>query len=63
MTWYRIEMPRAVFAIVVRGKHVWSAAPIGRWMIGRPLATVADWVTRHGGCIQKLDDGADRPVA
>jgi len=63
MIWYRIELPYAVFSIVVRGEHVWSAAPIGRWMVGRPLATIEHWVERRGGSIQKLDDGPDRPVA
>jgi hypothetical protein len=57
MSWYRIELPYAVFSIVVRGEHVWSAAPIGRWMVGRPLATIEHWVKRRGGSIQKLDDG------
>lgn len=53
--WYRIEMPRAVFAVVTdRQRAIREAAPIARWAIGKPLGTLIGWVLKKGGRVDAM---------
>lgn len=46
---YRIELPYAVFSIDAERNVVTEAAPIARWMIGKPVPIVLGWANRKGG--------------
>ena len=48
---HRVWLPYAVFGIVVQGGYVRSAAPIGRWMVGKELVSVKSWAQGKGGDI------------
>jgi transcription elongation GreA/GreB family factor len=50
---YQISLPYATFGIIVRENYVSNAAPIGRWMIGKTLGEVLQWVRKkNGSCIR-----------
>lgn len=45
-----IELPPiTTFAVEVEDGIVVRAAPIGRWMVGKPITTVQDWVNQKHG--------------
>lgn len=50
---YRVELSYAVFGIVCEGNKITEAAPIGRWMVGKPFLFVCEWIGRKGGTIKK----------
>jgi len=52
--YYRIELPYAVFALEVEDDRITYAAPIGRWMIGKNLTFIENWVSRKKGNITRL---------
>ena len=45
---YQITLRNACFGIKTEGTTVIEAAPIGRWMIGKPLHVVYKWVIKRG---------------
>ena len=52
----KLTAPYATFGISIdpaTGK-VNSAAPIGKWMVGEPLAKIESWITEHRGTIKKV---------
>jgi hypothetical protein len=51
---YRIVLPYAVFAITTKDSLVIDAAPIGKWMIGKPLSIIMNWVESKQGKIRRL---------
>jgi len=54
---YRIELPYAVFSIDAKDNIVAEAAPIARWMIGKPVPVVLGWANRKGGTWTEMDIG------
>ena len=52
---YSINLSFANFAIIVRDGMVIDAAPIMRWVIGKPLQVAVDYVARRGGTIEKVE--------
>lgn len=55
MTWYRVVLPYAVFAVVATDAGVVQVtAPIGRWMRLKRLQEIMHWVRGKGGTVEKL---------
>lgn len=54
VTWYYVELPYATFAIEVNGSAVTEAPPIARWMVGRLLDDVKEWIKKKEGKISVL---------
>lgn len=52
---YQVTLPYACFGIEVRGPEVVSAAPIGRWMIGKSLVVVGEWIAKKHGTLRQLE--------
>ena len=46
---YQVELPYATFGIVVTDNIVVEAAPIGKWMIGKLLPKISNWVVSKRG--------------
>lgn len=58
---YGVILPYACFSITVGDSwRVVSAAPIGKWMVGKPLEEVARWVESKGGEVRlnRLDSSS-----
>lgn len=55
MLW-RVVLSYACFGIIVEDGMVTDAAPIGRWMIGKPLGTVAAWVVGKRGTVTPVGE-------
>lgn len=49
----RISLPHAVFAVETHDGQVIRAAPIARWAIGKPLATVLAYYRKRGANIEQ----------
>jgi hypothetical protein len=62
-TWYRVCLPYACGAVVVRpgGYVITDSAPIFRWARGKPLRAFQAWVERKHGTIEKLSESLDSP--
>lgn len=51
----RITLPYACFGAILDGSDLCiRVAPIGRWMIGRRLADIAQWVRGKGGRVERV---------
>ena len=48
---YQVALPYACFGIVVEAGCVTAAAPIGRWMVGKTLNFVTNWIQQKRGKI------------
>jgi len=51
--YYQITLPYACFGVTVGNNTVVDAPPIGRWMIGKAWAFVAEWVAKKHGAVRK----------
>ena len=51
---YRIELPYAVFGIETKNEIVAYTAPIAKWMIGKNIKYVKQWITKKNGIIQLI---------
>lgn len=51
---YQITLPYTCFGIEVRGHTIMDAAPIGRWMVGKSLVVVGEWVARKHGVLRRV---------
>ena len=49
---YRVVLPYAVFGVVARGNLVAETAPIGKWMLGKPLNAIRAWVIGKRGTLE-----------
>jgi len=55
--WYRVVLPYAVFGIEATSDGlVTQSAPIGKWMVGKPLGVIMDWVENKGGKVKRIGD-------
>lgn len=52
--WY-ITLPYATFLVSVERGAVTNAAPIARWMIGKPWSECKPWIAHKGGHGQPLE--------
>ena len=50
---YRICLSYACFGVIVREGYVTETAPIGKWMLGKHIDKVTDWVLGKGGSITR----------
>jgi hypothetical protein len=48
----------ACFGVVIREGMVMHAAPIARWMVGKPARTCNAWVVLKGGTWTVVAEGA-----
>lgn len=48
MTWVWVNLPYATYGIGVERGRVVTAAPIGRWMIGKEWVEVRFWIESKG---------------
>lgn len=46
---WQVRLPYASFGIVAQDNVVVEAAPIGRWMVGKLLPKIGDWVAKKRG--------------
>lgn len=53
--WIWVSLPYATYGIAVADGKVVDAAPIARWMIGKPEVEVAAWLRRKGAKVVPLD--------
>jgi hypothetical protein len=51
---YRIDVSYATFGIIVSNGVVINTAPIGKWMVGKSLSKIQQWVKQKQGTIDKL---------
>lgn len=54
MILYRITLSYACFGIETNNKIVIFTAPIGKWMIGKNIEFIKNWVKRKKGKIEQL---------
>ena len=52
---YSVNLPYANYGLVVRNNRISHAPPIARWMTGKPLVSVSNWVQKKGGTIIKIE--------
>lgn len=50
-----VSLPYATYGIEVEDGKVVDAAPIAKWMIGKPETEVAAWLRKKGAQIVPLD--------
>lgn len=52
----RITLPYACFGAIVDDatKCCIRVAPLGRWMLGKTSAQIAEWATAKGGSVERL---------
>jgi hypothetical protein len=48
----RVVLSYAVFGIIVRNGFVVETAPIGRWMIGKPINAIRAWIIGKRGTLE-----------
>jgi len=51
---YRINLKYACFGIEEKNGLVVKTAPIGRWMIGKEISVIKNWVVSKKGKIEKV---------
>lgn len=56
MSWYYIDTGYATFGIAEKGGIIKITAPIGKWMIGKNIIFIKQWVKSKRGTIIKLED-------
>ncbi len=52
---YQVMLPYACFGIEVKGQTVVSAAPVGRWMVGKSIVVVGEWVAKKHGMLKRVE--------
>jgi hypothetical protein len=52
---YRIILPYACAGIILQNNVVTDTAPIFKWMKGKTLQEVENWVSNKKGTIQKVE--------
>lgn len=58
--WIWVSLPYATFGIRALDDVIVEAAPIARWMVGKPGSVVRAWILGKGGSYQALDYGAHK---
>ena len=56
---YQVTLPYACFGVVVEAGCVRTAAPIGRWMVGKTLTVITNWISQKRG---KIIEVAECPI-
>jgi hypothetical protein len=51
---YQVNLPYAVFGIVVVNDVVHEAAPMGKWMKGKSLDYIEAWVSQRDGVVEPV---------
>jgi len=51
---FRIDITYACFGIDVENDIVVDAAPIGKWMIGKNISFITNWVKKKNGVIHEI---------
>ncbi len=51
---YQVMLPYACFGVEVAGDKIVLAAPIGRWMVGKSLVVVGEWIARKHGTLKQM---------
>jgi len=51
---YRIVFKHACFGVIEKNGIVIKVAPIGKWMMGKEISVIENWVISRKGKIQKL---------
>ena len=52
---FSIDLPYGNFGIVTDdNRRVVEAAPMGKWMVGKYIAYITNWVKKKGGTIQQV---------
>lgn len=57
---YQVRLSYATFGIIVNKGIVVKAAPIGRWMVGKPIEDVRKWVAGKRGSMLTASTPAER---
>jgi len=52
---YQVTLPYACFGIVVEDGMVVTAAPIGKWMVGKRISIISVWVGRKKGILRQME--------
>jgi hypothetical protein len=56
---YKVTVPYASYGIVVRDETVIEAAPIARWMVGKSLKRIIEWVRGKHGTVAIVERALD----
>jgi len=51
---YRIVLSYACYGIIVENLIVIHAAPIARWMIGKNISFIEEWVAKKHGTVNLI---------
>ena len=56
MTWYWVSMSYATFGIAIDDSNfkVVKTAPIAKWMIGKDISYIQNWIKNKGGVWKEL---------
>jgi len=53
----RLTKPHALFVIRTLGNVVIDADPIGKWMIGKSIVYVGEWIAKKHGDLIQIKEG------
>ena len=51
---YQITLEYACAGIIVKGNIVRRTAPIFKWMVGKDIQTIQEWVNKKHGVIKEV---------
>jgi len=49
---YRIVLPYGVFGVIIKNNIVVEIAPIGKWMKGKHIDKISNWVKQRKGKLE-----------
>lgn len=52
--WFRIALPYACFGVRAHNNVIKEAPPVGRWMVGKYIDDINDWVKKKGGVMEEV---------
>lgn len=53
MSLWRIKLPYAVGGVITNSGTVVKAPPLFKWMVGKQIEEVTEWVEKKGGTIKR----------
>ena len=53
----RLTKPHAIFVIRAQGNKIVATDPIGKWMIGKSIVYVGEWIAKKHGDLIQIKEG------
>jgi len=54
MILYRVILLYACYGVIIKNEYIVEAPPIAKWMIGKHINYIRNWVINKGGTFQKI---------